>query len=312
MKKFITQKVTRTTDSIDVWLLVLIFTRMAAMIFFAAVLTAVSPKVHAVEKEFKWQHFGAAPYATSRDEAIRTRESAFTKLGFPKPVVALLMEATKQPGEKIRLTNGNRLTAMMSKGGVVHRNVLVSFNKPPVSGKMEYAAPAEKWQVSWHGEAYTVFLPEICNNWSAIEPSRLPSKCVELTFNAPVGGKVRWGIGTTTGPLPPDVCNAQKQDDGPWTAWYGECDYCIPAIGYIRGVLGDSAQIPHKYLYPVTHTKQTLRFSTEIWTDVVYICLEDASGRQTCGVYMRPQDWKKQYHVDILDELWQYVGKCPS
>lgn len=285
-------------------------------ILLALAFAALAAQVAHAADPFEWKHFGAAPYATTRAEAMQTRESAFKKLGLQAPVVKLLMEATQKPGEKIRLVNADRLSAMMSKGGIVHKNVTVSFVRPPISGKMEYAAPAEKWQVMWQGKTYVVILPEICNNWSSIAGPPLPpappsKKCVELTFNAPIGGHVRWGVGTTTGPLPPDECNAQKQDSMAWTSWYGECDTCIPAIGYIRGILGGSAQIPHKYLYPVTHTRQTLRFSTEVWSKVVYICIEDASGRQSCGVYMRPIDWQGQYRVEIPDAMWVW-GNCPK
>lgn len=131
--------------------------------------------------EFKWQHFGVDPYASSRDEAMRTRESAFQKLGLPAPVVKLLVEATQKPGEKIRLVNGDKLSAMMSKGGVVHRDVTVAFVKPPVSGKMEYAAPAEKWQVTWQGKVFIVILPEICQNWSMILP--MQNGCYIIPFD---------------------------------------------------------------------------------------------------------------------------------
>ncbi len=278
-------------------------------------MVALANSAHA---EFKWQHFGADPYATTRAEAMKTRESAFRAMGLPAPVVKQFMIATEKPDEKARLVVGDRLSAMMSKGGVVHRDVVVAFVKPPISGRMEYAAPAEKWQVSWQGKVYTIFLPEICFNWSyritdGPVVQVVEKKCVELVFNSPVGGRVRWGVGTTTGPLPPDECNAQRQDNGAWTAWYGECDTCVPAIGYIRGILGGSAQIPHKYLYPVTHTSQTLRFSTSVFDAVFYVCLEYADGTQTCGVYMRPQDWKGRFSVDIPDEFWRKDdGNCPS
>ncbi|MEK7114231.1 MAG: hypothetical protein AAB850_01640 [Patescibacteria group bacterium] len=136
-------------------------------------------------------------------------------------------------------------------------------------------------------------------------------RCVELVFNAPIGGHVRWGIGTLAGrALLADECNAQRQDDGSWVSWYGECDICTPAIGYIRGAIGGTAQVFQKFLYPVMHTKQTLRFSTEIWTNLAYVCL-DASGTQSCGVYMRPQDWKDRYRVEIPDALWVW-GNCPG
>ena len=273
---------------------------------------AIATLANSAYAEFQWRHFGADPYATSRAEAMRTRENAFRKMGLPAPVIKQLMLATERPGEKVRLVVGDRLSTMLSKGSVVHRDVVVAFVKPPISGRMEYAAPAEKWQVTWEGKIYIVILPEICYNWSSIA-GPLIKRCVELVFNAPVGGHVRWGVGTTSGPLPPDECNAQQQDNKPWTSWYGECDTCVTATGYIQGILGDSAQIPHKYLYPVTHTRQTLRFSTEVWSKVVYICPEDASGKQTCGVYMRPQDWKGRYRVEIPDALWLWDdGNCPK
>ncbi len=267
--------------------------------------------------EFAWRYFGVAPYASTRVEAMRTRESAFQKLGLPPAVIALLMKATEKPGEKMRLTVGDRLAAMLSTGGVVHRNVRVDFVAPPVSGKMEYAAPAQQWQVSWHGKIYTVILPEICNNWSTLIPIPIPTPapagCVELTFNAPVGGHIRWGVGSTEGPLPPSKCNAERQGSSAWTAWTGECDVCTPALRYIRSILGSTAEVPHKYLYAVTARTQTLRFSTAIWSRVIYLCLEYPDGSQTCGVYMRPQDWKGRRNVIIPDALWMKDnGKCPQ
>lgn len=137
--------------------------------------------------EFKWEHFGADPYATSRDEAMRTREDAFRKLGLPAPVIAQFMHATETPGEKMRIIVGDNLSAMISKGGIVHRDVVVAFDKPPVSGKVEYAAPTEMWRVSWEGEIFTLFLPEVCNNWSYHESApvaqvKVTAGCVEIHF----------------------------------------------------------------------------------------------------------------------------------
>jgi hypothetical protein len=168
----------------------------------------VSPQSAAVHQSvptaagpvFRWQHFGAAPYAATRAEAMRTRESAFRKLGFPEPVVKLLMAATVQAGQRTRLVNGDRLSAMMSKGGHVDRNVLVDFVKPPASGRMEYAAPAEKWQVEWHGRTYAAVLPDICNNWSAI----LPTPFVAASGSCPTGWSMR-GNAWTMSSLPNEL-----------------------------------------------------------------------------------------------------------
>lgn len=136
--------------------------------------------------EFRWVHFGVAPYAPSREEAMRKREGAFRALGFTEPVVAKLMIATEKPGEKTRINVGDKLGAMLSKGGVVHTNVTAAFGSP--SRGMEFAAPAEKWTVTWEGHQYTALLPEVCNNWSSIVlvlPSA-PSAAAPLPVERPV------------------------------------------------------------------------------------------------------------------------------
>ena len=282
------------------------------------VLALIATLATSAYAEWKWEHFGADPYAVSRDAAMKSRESAFHKLGFPQPVIALFIEETKKPGEKTRLVVGSKLSAMLShRGAVIHKDVVVAFGSP-IKG-MEYAAPAEEWQVQWEGRVFTLILPAVCYNWSAKVPMidifatvTPPEKCVELSFNAPVGGKVRWGVASASGPLPPSACDAQRQDNMPWSAWYGKCDDCVGAIGYIRGILGDKAEIYHKYLYAVIAPRQTLRFSTAIWMDLVYICLEYPDGRRTCGVYMRPQDWKGAYKVTIKDSFWISDQNCPK
>ncbi len=137
------------------------------MKFIVAMLAlAIAVLANSAHAEFKWQHFGADPYATSRAEAMKTRESAFTKLGFPKPVVDLLVKATEQPGQKTRIFVGDRFSAMISKRSVVHQDVVVAFGSP--TRGMEYAAPAERWQVVWEDKTYVVVLPDVCNNWSSI------------------------------------------------------------------------------------------------------------------------------------------------
>ena len=146
-----------------------------------------------------------------------------------------------------------------------------------------------------------------------IAPPPAEERCVELHFNAFVGGKVRWGVGSLNGALAPSECNAIRQGDGAWKAWGGECDECVPAIGYISQTLGGTAQVPHRYLYDVEERHQTIRFSTEVWEKTVYICLEDANGRRSCGVYTRRQDWHGRYSVEISDSLWILDdGHCPA
>lgn len=141
---------------------------------------AFATLANSAHAEFRWERFGADPYAASRNEAMQTRESAFRAMDLPESVITELLRVTEKPGEKVRITMGNRFSAQVSKGGVVHRNVVVAWSLP-VRG-MEYAAPAEKWQVSWEGKTFTVILPEICFNWSAnVPPPPLQKPAVAAT-----------------------------------------------------------------------------------------------------------------------------------
>jgi hypothetical protein len=147
---------------------------------------------------------------------------------------------------------------------------------------------------------------------TAALPPTVPPKgpCYTISFNTPPG-KVRWGVGVTSAPLPPDECNAIRQGDNSWTAWYGECDICVPAIGYLQTTLGGSGFVPHRFLYEPIAQRQTIRFSSAALQAVVYICLESANGVHSCGVYMRPQDWNGRTHVEIPDSMWKYEN-CPE
>ena len=278
----------------------------------------------------RWQHWGAAPYARSLAEACKKAPAAIDGFSMPQVVKehfkralgdctggAVVWLTPEEPLEQ--MWSGGRHPHLMNRIAVARLPVLRSPDgRPYRKGAVAETAKALSWTFAYEGKTYVLYLPLVCFNWSwqsgpAAAPALPQEKCVELSFDAPVGGNVRWGVGSTKGPLPPSVCNAQRQGSLAWTAWLGDCDICNPDLGYIRGILGSTAEIPHKYLYPVLARRQTLRFSTAIWSRVVYICLEYPDGTQTCGVYMRPQDWRGRYHVDIPDSFWiRDDGNCPS
>ncbi|MHB1162935.1 MAG: hypothetical protein ACYCZZ_00170 [Minisyncoccota bacterium] len=277
-------------------------------------------------KVVRWQHWGAAPYAHSLAEACQKAPTAIDGTSMPEAVKEHFKKALGdcKGGTTVWLTPNQPLEQMWSGGQHPHIMNHVVVAELPVlrspdgrayrKGAVAEAAKAFEWSYVYEGKTYLWDIPLVCFNESWRFGHGFPAeKCVELSFNAPVGGNVRWGVGSTEGPLPPSACNAQRQDSLAWTAWLGECDVCIPALGDIRGILGATAEIPHKYLYPAIARKQTLRFSTAIWSRVVYICLEYPDGTQTCGVYMRPQDWRGRYHADIPDNLWiKDDGNCPT
>ena len=107
------------------------------------------------QDDWAWRKLGMSPYAKSRSAAMKTRESAFKKLGLPQPVIEKLKIATKKGGDQVIL--GGTLDAMIMKKGVVKKNVRIEIPK---------GVHAEAWGVSWEGKTYRVYLPQACNNWA--------------------------------------------------------------------------------------------------------------------------------------------------
>jgi len=274
-----------------------------------------------------WDKWGAAPFASSLEEARGKAYAAIDSFSImPMPVKEyfkenLLSDVFFEGGKIIYLTPMMLLEQMWTGG--VHSRVM---NQKPVAqlpilkspdgrpyraGSVFETAKALYWEREYKGQSYILCLPLVCFNWCWMfgpTPTPMPDRCVEIIFNAPIGGFVRWGIASNFGPIFPSACNAQRQGHSPWLAWYGKCDDCIrtPAVNdFIREILGEKADIYHKYLFLVLGERQTLRFSTEVWGVVTYICLEYPDGSRTKGVYIRPQDWEKeQYELFIPGTFW--------
>ncbi len=244
---------------------------------------------------FRWQHFGAAPYATSHTQAMKMRESAFVRLGLPHQVVLLLMEKTKKHGKEVRLVNGDHLTAMLSRGGIVHRRVLVDFTTPPVNGKMEYAAPAEQWQVSWRGKTYTVILPKVCNNWSVRVTTA--SQCATVTFRIKhIGTQVRYAV-FTQGKRLPSTCWSLS-DGGVVSAAPSPCTVCN-WVGVIHNL--PFGFVPeYTGLYTVHSHLQVLRFPREVAKNYVVLCVTRKGLGESDSWIVPPSAW--------VARAWDTIG----
>ncbi|MGE5540724.1 MAG: hypothetical protein ACM3TU_00340 [Bacillota bacterium] len=258
-----------------------------------------------------WRHSGGDPYAQNEKEAYSDAklDTMLACNGIPREDWAAIKQYVRNAdnGAKVVLKEGGHFATMMSGNGHMFRNGTVAI--PGGQRALEF-------DVEVNGHRYILVLPFGCWNWIVLETPLIQppdSDCITLSFNAEEGGHVRWGIGSAEGPVPPDWCNAQREGEGPWHAWWGECDWCKPALAYIQRILGPSARVYHRYYYPVKERHQTLRFSRDIYRQVVYICLEHANnGGRSCGVYMRPEDWKGRTHVEIPDSLWREDnGDCP-
>ncbi len=281
---------------------------VASAIIIALLLAVLSAPAHATE--FQWKHFGAAPYATTRASAMRTRESAFRKLGLPAPVVALLMKATAKRGSPTTLVVGDKLTAMISKGGIVHRNVVVAFVSPVRN--MEYAAPAEKWQVSWRGKTYTVILPKICNNWSSIvtlPPKVAVTQCLTVTYTVKVGDEVRIAIFTKDSErLPASNC---------WSLSDGSKVSALPSPCTVCNWEGPLSVLPNGYkpqytgLYIARSRTQVLRFPRAVAKEYMALCVNRASLGESDSWIVPPSAWgtSTEVHVPYGNAQWPVWGR---
>lgn len=312
-----------------------------------AFFVTVAPKAAFAADESPWNRWSISPYASSLVEACRKAPAAIdgfknlpsaVKTGFKQ-----ILNATDcKGGTEVWLTPHQLLEEMWSGGASPHVMSKKTVGELPVlkspdgrsyrKGSVAETAKAMSWTFVHEGKSYVLYLPYVCFNWSwafGSPPVQAAEECVEYAFNAvPVGAKVHWGVGSARGPLPPSACNAQKQGNGEWTAWTGECSKvmqvvrdgkvitlpeCTADIDFIRKTIGMKATVPHRFTYEATDVKQTLRFPKIVRDDVIYLCLEYPDRSSTCGIYMRPQDWKGRSRIDVPDSLWRKNdGKCPS
>ncbi|MFA7302601.1 MAG: hypothetical protein WC030_02535 [Candidatus Paceibacterota bacterium] len=291
-----------------------------------------------VHKVGVWDNWNVAPFALTQEEACERAAAAISGFDMPAPVKAHFKAAigTNCKGGTIAwLTPGTVLEEMWSTDHIVRKQ---KVGELPVlqspdgreyrKGAVAQTARALEWSYSYGGKTYLVDLPSVCFNWSwrfgatcvtprpvakpAPKPVPQQEVCRELVFNANPSGKVWWSIGGNT-LFPPSVCNAQRQGDGPWRAWYGECHECEGALWYVRRILGNTAEIFQKYLYPVKEVRQTIRFSRAVEDSVVTVCLENAEGVQTCGYYVTPSHWEGgRTRVEIQNSSWIREGNCPD
>ena len=265
----------------------------------------------------EWRNFGADKAYPTRAAAIADAPRVLRELGYPEQVIALLTEKMKRPGEFRGIVNGDMFEWMRSGPREIWRNdVLVNFQRPPTAG-MGFYAESEEWSVEYQGVTWVTGIPKVCNNLYGYRLAAAKPRCYTLTANHKhfnEGGYVRWGIGSTTGRLKDDPCNAYRQGNGRWDAWAAPCTECLPGEKFLRRVLGASARWVQAYKYDTTHRKQTYRFSEEVLSKVLYMCHGRASdGTETCGVYMRPEDWKGRYDVTVDDSLWRPDNDdCPK
>ncbi len=93
-------------------------------------------------------------HATSRGEAMRTRQEAFLAFGFLKPEVVRLLRATEGQGSKSAVGARTFFEGVYHDSKTIRRKVFVSPYKAPYF-------PAEKWRIPWNnGEVLEIYRME--------------------------------------------------------------------------------------------------------------------------------------------------------
>lgn len=317
---------------------------IAMLALVSAMLISPAPAVESSE----WKKWNVSPFATTYVEACQNASFAINGLTMP-PEVREHFKSTLgdlcEGGMEVWLVPGTHLEQMWSgKSGKNPTHVMNSktVGELPVSkspdgrpyrkNAVAETARAYSWEFVHEGKKYILYLPFVCFNWSwALKevptpppaPVQEKERCKEIVFSSPPNAHVRWGAITTSGPLRPSECNAQRQGAGEWKQWYGICAECVTTdYSVFSSTLGGGeVQVPHKFVYRVTGDRQVLRFSADaVSMMVVYICLNDkgiVEGKQidlgTCGVYVRPEDWVGRDQVRIDKSMWNWdLSKCPE
>lgn len=181
------------------WLIRLLLSVAVCVIAAAAALWPAPARA----EPWKWEHWGAAPFAQSRAEAMNQREEVLRKLDFPPKVIPVLLKAMENPGSKTLLSNGYRFVAQIGRGGEVHGlgedGGVVAFSDH-VPGKIEHVAVVERWEVTVDEVIYRLDLPAICFNFTRGVNRRPPPAPPVSAASAPSP------TASAPQPAPPPAC----------------------------------------------------------------------------------------------------------
>lgn len=297
------------------------------IIALALALAALTSSADAAEKQSsQWDKWGAAPYATSREEACREAPEAIDGFAFPSPVKELfkkLLGATCKGGTEAWLTPGMPLEQMLSgKSGkkpphlmnkvtVAELPVLQSPDgRPYRKGAVAETAKALAWRVEHEGRAYMLYLPFVCWNWAwkfgvpplptppppaprpapiLVPPTPPQEECSTEEYAVQPGDEVRFAV-LAQRRLPASAC-WQLCDGADCAAPPSPCDVC-DWIGP-KSLLPEGFEPLHTGRYVARFAKQSLRFPREVQANFVALCVEREGLGGSNSWIVDPDAWRR-------------------
>jgi hypothetical protein len=269
-----------------------------------------------------WKHWGAAPYAANREEAMTRLGNALDAMvtcGLMPKEVADAFRAndfkiirdnpdgiTTTPGKHAYLTPETHLDGMMTGGAHPHLMTDVTVDKTVIGKGQVKAAEALVWSLTLGNKTYSLIMPFTCFNWSLMTfevkyapPPATQDDCFIINAEARSADKthqadkaIHMGM---YGPYARSLCNAyQKVGE---TVWHPliECDNCLyTAVTHeVSGPAGDLV-LTIRARIPVTPGKYRIRVSrqyAESNLDVSVLCDERVDGTGSCGTKVQHSDY---------------------
>jgi hypothetical protein len=284
-----------------------------------------------------WEHWGAAPYAANRTEAMAKLGNALDAMvtcGLMPKAVADAFRAddfkiirdnpdgiTTTPGKHAYLTPETHLDGMMTGGTNPHLMTNVTVSKTVIGKGQVKAAEAVVWSLMYtdpvHGtKTYTLVMPFTCFNWSlmtfdvpipALPPPPTKSPCYIIRTTVHAGDRSE-----QFGALGPDVPSEEcwkvrivgKTDWIPLSRCK-DAGNCFQALALSHDMrLGKTAQVdvPDGCESGCAIEWSVPREFAESANNMAELCDVRKNGQGSCGVMVRFDD----YHSEVATIFYDY------
>jgi hypothetical protein len=280
----------------------------------------------------RWQHFGADPYASSRDDAMEKRGDAFARLPIPAELQSWAMRATSSHGRTEYLVPGDQLTASLS-GGVRSSEVHVRYNvvvvdTPGSRNGLSQAIETEVWTIEFEqdGNRYLLelFLPEVCGNWSVRitlipSPPPPPAECAVVEFDVQSQDIVLFLVHNRQRALTSDCWGVRMEGSATWSVLPVRCEVCQDGWERIAGQWPGRIHLSGGQGIGTDGVFQ-MRVPLEATRGHISFCLsrEFEDGRlSSCSLTVEPRDWqtetvRSEFRRSFFIEgrHWNFSNRC--
>jgi hypothetical protein len=284
---------------------------------------------HASASGITWQHWGGAPYASTRTEAMAKLGNALDAMvaaGIMPKEVADSFRAndyklirdnpdgiTTTPGKHAYLPPETHLDGMMTGGKDPHLMTNVTVGKTVIGKGQVKAAEALPWALTFQGKTYVLVMPFTCFNWSLMTfevapPPPAQDDCwtIMTTVKGSQGDKAEhFGL---YGPHSLSSCSAYRIVGH--TGWislrecpHDTCNYNV-ITAFLNGMelkFKGRVDVPAYCQEGCQVEYRVSRAFGQSDKDLAYFCLERTGNRGSCGIMVRHDDYRDEVATIFYD-----------